>query len=324
MVQVKFWGVRGSVPSPLRASDVKAKIHGTLLDYIKSGSQDPEEFLRARPFYQIGTYGGNTSCVELNFDGRRVVLDMGTGLRELGNSLLSEMVDNKGLAVSFCLSHVHWDHIQGLPFFSPLYANKWRGIRNNWTFYGGTDWQKRAELCLRGQMDPPTFPVSWDEICNTTESMNFHSVCDSFQFEIDRVRVKTRKLNHPQETYGYRFEYDGLVIVYTTDNEPYDPEQPDQRLLELAQGADLWITDCQYDQYIYNGSTGGVPRHGWGHSYDVAVAKTSLLAQVKHTVLFHHDPVSSDWKIWKMEERVRELVDGGLVSAAAEGMTIDF
>ena len=222
--------------------------------------------------------------------------------------------------------------MQGLPFYGPLYLNKENGFNNSWIFLGGTQWQKTAEACLRGQMDAPTFPVSWKEIEQTTYKMEFKSVHDGLSLSTYLGKgpiLRFRKLNHPQETYGVRFEFpDGPVIAYTTDNEPYDPMQPDPRLVALAKDADIWITDCQYTQGQYNGTKneGGVPRHGWGHSYPEAVAATALLADVKHVVLFHHDPASSDKTITAMRNHTENLIRGSggkqKVAAAWEGLEI--
>ncbi len=315
-IDVKFWGVRGSVPAPLDGAAVEAKIRSALA--MPPGPLVFENL----PFHVRSTYGGNTSCVEVKIDGHRIVLDMGTGLRALGNSLFPEMFKSGGLNIHFLLSHVHWDHIQGIPFFGPLYVNKATGICNAWHFYGGTGWQKDVETVLSGQMDAPTFPISWSEIQDITQFMETFSLHDMKRFGIGNAMVTARKLNHPQETYGWRIECDGKVMAYTTDNEPYDPVRPDPRLLSLCRNADLWITDCQYTKDIYEGGK-GVPRHGWGHSYPEAVAATALLANVKQTVLFHHDPASSDEQISAIERHCQSLAGGNfIVKAAYEGMEI--
>ena len=335
-MKVKFWGVRGSVPSPLTPEQVQGKIFHAVHSSrttMDGTTKDSFTFVDTLPFWRKSTYGGNTSCVEVVCCGdERFIFDMGTGLRELGNSLMKEMFDSKGIKVNFFLSHVHWDHIQGLPFYSPLYINKELGIKNRWTFYGGTDWQRKVEICLQGQMDPPNFPVSWAEIFKMTYEIEFKGVYDRIQIGRSRANATIRKLNHPQETYGYRIvEHggSGVVLAYTTDNEPFDPLEPDPRLLELADQADVWITDCQYTQDQYNGKkkAGGVSRHGWGHSYDIAVAKTAVMAKVKTVVLFHHDPSSDDQRIWEMEQKVQYLISemGGAskVIAAHEGLELN-
>ena len=332
-VKVKFWGVRGSVPTPLTSADLAKRISQLIKEYAATSTDriypDFELFLELRK--QPLTYGGNTSCVEVRYGDHIFALDMGTGLRPFGNSLFPEMFQKKGIRVNFFISHVHWDHIQGLPFFGPLYINKETGITNEFNFFGGTDWQKNAEMCLRGQMDPPNFPVSFRELLKTTE-MHFEDLYDMRNFSIlgdDIVKVAFRKLNHPQETYGVRLQFpNGKVVAYTTDNEPYDPARPDPRLVSLAKNADLWITDCQYTREVYNGEHGGVCRHGWGHSYPEAVAKTALEANVKKVLLFHHDPGASDEQILGIENYTRSLirhagVSGIAVQAAYEGLEIN-
>src|SRR3989344_6940453 len=158
-MNIKFWGVRGSVATPLTSDDVERKIFQPLEAYKATGvtqGLDPLEWFEREkaakgnalvPF----TFGGNAACVEVKLGGKRIVLDMGTGLRPLGNSLFKEMFRKGGLDITFLLSHVHWDHIQGMPFFVPLYVNKAQGINNHWTFVGGTNWQKNAEVCMAGQ-----------------------------------------------------------------------------------------------------------------------------------------------------------------------------
>lgn len=308
-MRIKFWGIRGSVPSPLMPTETSGKIQTLLKEFQDFDKKDWQEFLNNQPFWKKSTYGGNTSCVEVAVGNERVILDMGTGIRRLGNELFKEMMEKRGLRVTFLVSHVHWDHIQGLPFFGPLYMNKELGIENGWAFYGGVDWMKNVELCLRGQMDPPTFPVSWTEIKKITYFIQTYDVYDHMTFWVgSSLKVKARKLNHPQETYGWRLEGEGKVLVYTTDNEPYDPRYPDPRLLDLVKGADLWITDCQYTRDIYNGLIGGTSRHGWGHSYPEAVAETAVKGDVKEVVLFHHDPSSSDKAIYEMEQTTQKLI----------------
>ena len=164
--------------------------------------------------------------------------------------------------------------------------------------------------------------------------MEFVDVYDKMVYDwkssaTDGLQITFGKLNHPQETYGTRFVFpDGKDIAYTTDNEPFDPNIPDPRLLRLAKGADIWITDCQYEKDQYHGKFGGVPRHGWGHSYPEAVAATAVQAEVKTVVLFHHDPESSDEKIRSVQDQTQDLIDGMMggkgikVIAAYEGLQL--
>ncbi|HEY4486141.1 MAG TPA: MBL fold metallo-hydrolase [Candidatus Paceibacterota bacterium] len=346
-VKVKFWGVRGSIAAPLTAKDVRekqAQIVFKILEHyhrgIIPGHLSPEQLLALSPEQIIelfekntpATYGGNTSCVAVRFNDQIVILDMGTGLRPLGDSLFPEMFKQKGLKGTFLLSHVHWDHIQGLPFFAELYSNKELvDIKNELFFLGGTDWQKTAESCIAGQMDPPNFPVAWSKIKKMTYKIGFDDMHDGKKLTIGEsdVTCRFRVLDHPQETYGTRMEFpSGKVIAYTTDNEPRDPLFPAEPLLWLAKGAKIWITDCQYTKGQYEGAKneGGVSRQGWGHSYPEAVAVVAVKAGVEQVVLFHHDPNSSDEKIAQMVVHTQNLINemGGTskVIAAWEGLEL--
>lgn len=343
-VIIRFWGVRGSVPAPLTARDVTQKILNALEEYVNSArvsdvmdvalQKTPVKFITEREKEMPATYGGNTSCVEVRYKDDLLILDMGTGIRPLGNALMKEMFARKGLRAHFIVSHVHWDHIQGLPFFAPLYVNKSMGILNRWHFYGGVGWQSTAETCLKGQMDPPTFPVSWKEIEKTTYSIAYDDMWDKKITGLpssgsQRIEIQFGKLHHPQETYGSRIFFpNGKIVVYATDHEPHDPLHPDQSLITLARDADVVITDCQYTKGQYEGAKeeGGVPRHGWGHSYPEAIAQMAIKANVKTVVLFHHDPMSSDEKIKKIEQHTQRLIydQGGKskVIAAWEGLEL--
>ena len=324
-MQVTFWGVRGSIPSPLSPHTVSQKMLEAHKLFEQSGMKDYEEFLAHQPYHIRSTYGGNTSCVEIMCGKTRIVCDMGTGLRNLGNSLFPEMMAQRGIDITFLLSHLHWDHIQGLPFFGPLYMNKNAGICNSWHFYGGSNWAKGVEQCLQGQMDAPTFPVSWREIKKITAHLKQNDVCDLMSFSVGDAYITARKLNHPQETYGWRIQYEDAVVVYATDNEPYDPLHPDPRLVSLAADADLLIIDCQYNKETYEGKN-GPPRHGWGHSYPDAVARVAVEADVKQMALFHHDPASSDAAITEMRDITQHIIHqlGGKTSVIAsyEGLVL--
>ncbi len=343
---VKFWGVRGSIPSPLTAKDVEEKVRSALIEFKASESKDIEAFMAAKAAEQPWTYGGNTSCVEIRYGKTIIILDMGTGVRPFGNSIMPQMFAEKGVEIYIFFSHAHWDHIHGAPFFAPLYINKQTGIKNRWTFHGGTAWNTKhdilptphhrtikdtIEMVLDGQMECPTFPVSWSLIRAQTEKMDYDSFADMREFNLPGgIKFKVRTLNHPQETYGMRIQFpNGKIVTYSTDNEPYDPQEPDDRLLDLAKDADYWITDCQYTQLQYNGykddgSSGGVPRRSWGHSYPEAVAETARRARVGQVLLFHHDPGSSDNRVKEMERQTQRLLGSAhKVVAAHEGLVLE-
>ncbi len=329
MIQVRFNGTRGSVPSPLTGSSVQKKLKELFQEFLKSGESDWDVFRAKLPFWKKSTYGGNTSCVDMSFNGKRIIFDLGTGVRELGGSLMKEMFKNGGLEVTILLSHVHWDHIQGIPFFGPLYINKHlTGINNKMHFYGGTNWMKPAGECLEAQMTTPSFPITWEYIKKITGELKTNDVVDGLKFSVGDAQVTARQLDHPQETYGYRVDCNGVTVVYATDNECRNPLNPHPALLSLAKDADLLIIDCQYTQDIYEGKVGGVCRQGWGHSYPEAVAQVAAKANVKKMALFHHDPASTDEAIYNMEvhtqKLVRELGGDTEVFSAHEGLVLAF
>jgi len=295
--RVRFWGVRGSLPTPGPST-----VH----------------------------YGGNTSCVEVRADGELIILDAGTGLRGLGLSLAAEF---KGapLAMTLLISHTHWDHIQGLPFFDAAYnpANQLRILG-----YEGA--QAGLHAVLSSQMESPYFPVGFQQMPGriTIEELKDDAFC------IGPVEVKTIFLNHPGVCVGYRLNTSGGAVAYLPDNEPYQrykfhtgqPEiagsteflryaqRMDERLADFVRGAEVLILDSQYDLEEYQS------RVGWGHGcVDDAVA-LALQADVKRLYLFHHDPSHNDEKITRMAEWGRAFVaalhESLQVDAAREGLEV--
>ena len=268
-MQVKFWGVRGSTPTP------------------------QVENLR---------YGGNTPCVEVRVNGRLYVFDCGTGFRILGKELMREFAGSPIEAHIF-LSHFHWDHIQGIPFFAPLYHRQ-----SSFVFHAS---ERAGELraTLEHHMDDPYFPV---KMSNMAARCSFHGIAEG-SLRFDDCVVDSMWLNHPQGCLGFRLQAGNSVLVYATDNEPGDAVF-DQAIRKFAQEADLLIYDAQYLPEEIDS------RRGWGHSHwreAVAVAKES---RIKHLVLFHHDPDRSDEGVDLLLAQARQHFPK--VTAAAEGMTL--
>lgn len=293
-MRLRFWGTRGSLPKPGPAT------------------------MR---------YGGNTPCVEIRTaDGHLVILDCGTGAQGLGQALLA--AGHGPVHGHLLLTHMHWDHIQGLPFFAPLFAPG-----NAWDIYGpGSPRQPLQEL-LAGQMAYPYFPIALQQ-CGAT--IRYHTLVER-TFQIGALRVTPRYLNHPALTLGYRLETGSVTVVYATDHEPHLPYWPhaasgeaaanwlthreEQRHVAFLAGADLVIHDAQYSLSEYQ------QRLGWGHSpveYPVDVA---LAAQARRLALFHHEPWHDDSTIDGLVTTCRQRVAaraGTLhVFAAAEGQTLD-
>ncbi|MGA2173946.1 MAG: MBL fold metallo-hydrolase [Verrucomicrobiota bacterium] len=289
---VKFWGTRGAIPTPASWTRV---------------------------------YGGNTSCVEVRFDQTVFVCDAGSGIRELGKDLLTRQPPPKELHL--LITHTHWDHIQGFPFFAPVYL-KTMPIH----VYGRQTNDNSTYQLLSGQMSSDYFPVSFKEVGATIAADYF----ENGQREIDGVRVRSFALNHPGGCHGFSFEKDGRKIVYATDNEleiePGDlfpdledagpPRRVPAALVEVAQDADLLIMDAQYDEKEY------ATKIKWGHSCCFSVTDLATRAKVKTLALFHHDPESTDRAIDQMVQACRQRAARhgapGVICAAREGVEFKF
>lgn len=274
-MKLKFWGVRGSVPSGSR---------------------------------QTAGVGGNTTCLEIRCRDSLIILDSGTGIRDLGRLLLKQ----PPVKAKVFFTHVHWDHIQGWPFFAPLYVKE-----NAFEIYGGSSWPTTIEEILKKQMQPPFFPVEMDLM---SASMKFYDLQPGSVVRGDCYEVSLARLNHPSSSYAYRIDSEGQSIVFATDTEHYK-DRLDTGLLDLAREADLLIYDCQFTPSEYYGLNGCIPRIGWGHSTMQEGVKFAKAANVKQLILFHHDPSHDDDVIQKIEAEARTLFSNS--TAAYEGMEID-
>jgi phosphoribosyl 1,2-cyclic phosphodiesterase len=276
VTKLVFWGVRGSTPTLDR---------------------------------DTWRYGGNTPCIELTApDNTRFILDCGTGLRMLGNRWTGSQ-GNSRIEAHVLVTHYHWDHIQGLPFFHPFFEAK-----NKFHFYSFQSKHlgpNSLRQVLEAQLASPYFPVN---VSMMTATRIFREVTGGERWEIKGTRITTAWLNHPQGCLGYRIDTTGGSIVYATDNEPGVPEM-DVSLCQLAHEADVLVYDAQYSPEQLASA-----RKGWGHSSWLDGVKLAREAKVRNLVLFHHDPDSSD-----------QTVDGFLMAArrefpatwaATEGMTI--
>jgi phosphoribosyl 1,2-cyclic phosphodiesterase len=254
-------------------------------------------------------YGGNTSCVEVRAGGEIILLDAGTGLRALGRSLLSEFKDQP-LNLTMLLTHTHWDHIQGLPFFGPIYDSRCR-LR----ILGCEGTRKGLVNALTGQMESTYFPVPFNKLPSNIEIEELKD----FNFNIGPVCVRAMRANHPGLCVGYRLFSPNSLIAFFPDTEPRTGGK-DREMIEFLRDVDLLILDSQYDSKEYQEHV------GWGHGcVDDSVA-LALQAGVKQLSLFHHDPDHDDKRIDGLVKHARQLVAKRRaklhVDAACEGMTI--
>ena len=206
-------------------------------------------------------------------------------------------------------SHMHWDHIQGFPFFKPAFIPE-----NHFDLYGGKNLTTNLAETLAGQMNFPNFPVTLEQMAS---SMVFHAFHDGQVVDLgDGVTVKPLRLNHPNGCYGYRLEHGGKAVTYCTDTE--HRSTPDPNVLELAKNADLFVYDAQYTPEEYEGRAGNMSKVGWGHSTYEVGADLAKQAGAKRLVLFHHDPNHNDDTVLSIANRCQELFND--TEAAREGL----
>lgn len=261
---VKFWGVRGSIACP-----------------------SPQHVV----------YGGNTSCLEIFAGDKRIILDAGTGIRQLGFEFLRDGV-KEGMIL---LTHTHWDHINGFPFFGPAFTanNRFSIHAGHLADHGG------IENVLANQMANPTFPVPLEALQADLDFVDFNAG-ESWEM-YPGVNLVTKPLNHPNGATGYRIEHGGKSICYVTDTE-HVVGKPDETVLALIEGADIVIYDCTYNDEEFPAKI------GWGHSTWEEGVRLCKMAGVKQLAIFHHDPEHNDDFMRDVEHKAREQWDGALVA----------
>lgn len=270
-MKLRFWGVRGSAAVP------------------------GESTLNV---------GGNTSCLEVEgLAGRILFFDAGSGLREAGRELLTRNT-SLPLEIHIFLTHFHWDHIQGLPFFLPLYDRNCRV-----TLYS-SKFSAPLSDSLRGLMSSPYFPVPFDAVPSQVRLVDLGTSAA----EIQNFRISPIEVNHPQGACAYKIEEHNQIVVYAPDRE-HGNESLDSALLEQCRGANAVIIDSQYtpDEYRH--------KQGWGHSTWLESARLARVANIGSLILFHHDPTHDDSMLEEIERQAREEFSETLL--AREGLIIN-
>ncbi len=270
-MKVKFWGTRGSAPT--------------------SGDRYVE-------------FGGNTPCLSIELESTRevLVLDAGTGIRELGAALLADP-DGHDKVIHLFLTHAHWDHIQGFPFFGPAYHPDYRVH---------VYCSKKAEDFLAGQMSPPYFPVGLEAMIGLA---SFKVIDHEKANEVGDATISSMPLPHPQESTGFRVEENGRALVFATDTE-HEPPRMNQMLVEFSRGAKALVYDAQYTPAEYERG-----KQGWGHSTFEEGARLAKAAGIGQLILFSHDPSHDDTICRDIEKKGQALFADTI--AARQGLIIE-
>ncbi|MEC4805194.1 MAG: MBL fold metallo-hydrolase [Jaaginema sp. PMC 1079.18] len=272
---VRFWGVRGSIPTP-GSSTIR--------------------------------YGGNTSCVEMHVGGQRLIFDGGTGLRLLGKNLKPHIEQSTHIF----FTHYHWDHIQGVPFFFPVFDED-----THFTIYGqvpneGEPMKMRQHFCQRVlHLDSPV------PIAHINAQIDYHDLVCGEIFKLGDIDIETAPLNHPNGAMGYRISWQGHTAVYCTDTE-HLPDRIDENVLSLARDADILIYDAMYTDEEYHNEKS--PKVGWGHSTWEEGIRVADAANVKQLVVFHHEPNHSDDLLDEIAIKANKIRPGTVL--AREGMEL--
>jgi len=305
------------LPVALDAAGVRTKLKAALRGASGrtfASDADLDAYVDGLPFDVGSTFGGNTSCVELLTGEREyVVCDLGSGVRPFGQAAIARHGPAAPQTYHVFVSHVHWDHIMGLPFFGPAYIPG-----NRLVFYGG---HENLEAALRRQMEPPSFPVTFDVF---RAAIDFVHLAPDVTHDAAGMRVTLKRQHHAGDSYGYRFEKDGRTIVYSTDSE-HQLTEPGELVAftEFFRDADLVIFDAMYSL-----AEATSVKADWGHSSNIVGVELCQAAKVKELCLFHHEPALDDAALAKMlaeTRRFEEITRGGAplrISAAYDGLEI--
>jgi phosphoribosyl 1,2-cyclic phosphodiesterase len=318
MKRVRFWGTRGSLPVALTTAKLREKLSAALRDAsgrVFSSDAEIGAYLDSLRFPVSGTYGGHTSCVEIETGGPGYVLcDLGSGARPFGHAAVARHGPGPQ-AYHIFMSHLHWDHIMGLPFFAPAYVPG-----NRIRIYGC---HAGLEAALRRQQDQPSFPVDFSVF---RADIEFVLLEPGKHYDIAGMEVTTKLQRHGGDSYGYRFEANGRTVVYSTDSEHKlaDPAET-HGFVDFFRAADVVVFDAMYSL-----ADAISIKADWGHSSNVIGVELCQMAGARHLCLFHHEPSSDDEAIERSlveARRLEEITRTGeplRVSAAYDGMEIEF
>jgi len=316
-MRIRFWGTRGSIATAMTAAQLQRKLVSALKQAAGRDLHKPGEIdaVIAGLDFAVGqTFGGESSCVQLDIGSDEYVLcDMGSGGRVFGNHALAA---RRGVPAVYhvFMSHTHWDHISGFPFFIPAYIPG-----NTIRIYGCHAW---LEESFRRQHGPPSFPVEWARL---GADIRFVALEPDRPQEVAGLRVTPKRQHHTGDSYGYRFEHAGRIVVYSTDSEhKLDNPATTQTFAEFFRDADLVIFDAQYSL-----ADATSLKEDWGHSSNVVGVELCQMARARHLCLFHHEPTYDDERLATLlaeTRRFEELTRGDhalKVIAAYDGLEVE-
>lgn len=279
-MKIHFWGVRGSLPTPITSEQIQSKIMAVIQRIKPSdliNSETRAKFTATLPNWIMGTVGGNSSCVEIQDENTQIILDAGSGIRVLGKEK-NHLVSNH---IHLFFSHFHWDHIQGLPFFDAAY--------NPNTIFDIYSAKENAKEILSLQMTSPYYPVTWDSF---TKNIKFHTVTPNKSFMIDNIEVNCSMMSHPGNSHSFSFSSNGKKFVYATDVELKTKDfQNTSENVSVFKDADVIVLDSQYTvEEAYR-------KKNWGHSAFCYAIDFAVYWNIKKLYLFHHEPTYDDKKL---------------------------
>ncbi len=291
LMEIKFWGVRGSIPTPLSNAALKDKIFQILKQAKDSAKTNPQEILQDMPWRLTNTVGGETTCVEVSENDTIVIFDAGSGIRNLGNELIHKY-NNMPIKANIFISHTHWDHINGLPFFVPAYQEQ-----NEINIYGvHTELNNR----LKKQQHPDFFPVDFDRLKGIKQVTE---IKPEIPMNIGGFSIIAKELVHPGHSYAYSISNGKKKFVFATDGE-YTKLSIDQLkpYIDFCKNADIIYFDAQYtfDETL--------EKENWGHSNAFIGIDLARIAGAKALILGHHDPSNSDEEIWNIYQGAKEYI----------------
>ncbi len=315
MMIIKFWGVRGSIPSPLDPIDYESRIKEILRISQKRLQENPyisiDEIYKQLPNHLRDIIGGNTTCVELKDGNEQLIFDMGTGARKLGYDMMAKGHSGD---IHILLTHTHWDHIQGWPFFIPGYLPT-----NHIHFYSSfEDCEERFIIQQKFQF----FPLGFNQMLSKRE---FHYFKPGESFSIGSFYIKTEPLIHPGNSTAYRIEKNNKSFIFATDTEFFGPELKKiiKKKKKFFENADILVIDAQYSLKEAE------QKIGWGHTCMVIAIDCAIEWKVKKLILTHHEPAHDDYNTYQLYEEALEYLNSQykesklILELAKEGITLE-